>query len=49
MVGVKVNAEKTKQAYIFLSRHQTVQHNHRTNAANKATENVAKLRYLQTT
>jgi hypothetical protein len=46
-VGLEENAEKTK--YMLLSHHQNAGQNHYIKIANRSFENVAKLRYLETT
>jgi hypothetical protein len=46
-VGLEVNTEKTK--CILLSRHQSAGQDHNIKTANRAFENVAKFRYLETT
>jgi hypothetical protein len=46
-VGLKVNAEKPK--YMSLSRHQNAEQNHYIKIANRCFENVAQLKYLETT
>jgi hypothetical protein len=46
-VDLEVNTEKTK--YMLLSRHQNAGQNHDIKTANRCFENVAQLRYLETT
>jgi hypothetical protein len=48
-VGLEVNAEKTKQFYMSMSRHQNAGKNHNIKIVNRSFENVAKFRFLGTT
>jgi hypothetical protein len=47
MVGLEVSTEKMK--YMLRSYHQNAEQNHNLMMANKAFENVAEFKYLETT
>jgi hypothetical protein len=48
-VGIEVNVGKTKQACMFMSRHQNAGENRNINIANTSFENAARLKHLRTT